>query len=128
MRVKTKMVLVYMTAKDRRQAARLGAVLVEERLAACVNILGPIDSIYRWQGAVQHDREVAMIAKTRAALFPRLRARVIALHSYAVPCVVAMAIADGHPAFLNWLAEQTRPIPGGVRRASRSGSGSKATA
>lgn len=128
MRGKVKMVMVYMTAGNRAQATRIAEVLVAERLAACVNILGPISSIYRWKGALERGREVAFIAKTRAALFPRLRARVAAMHDYEVPCVVALDLTQGHPAFLAWLAEQTQPIPGGARRAGRSGSGNKATA
>ena len=100
-------VLVYMTASDQGEALRIGRALVEERLAACVNVLGPIRSVFRWEGAVQEGQEVAFIAKTRSALTGALAARVKALHSYSCPCVVAVPIAAGHPAFLAWIGEAT---------------------
>lgn len=97
---------VYMTAATRRDALRIGDALVRERLAACVNVLGPIASIYRWKGRVTRGREVAFIAKTRAARVAALVARVRALHSYDVPCVVALDIKGGNPAFLRWIGEE----------------------
>lgn len=122
------MLLVYVTIRDRRQARRLGARLVEERLAACVNVLGPITSIYRWKGRVQEDGEVALLAKTTAARWPALLRRVRELHTYETPCVVAVPLAAGHPDFLKWLAAEVRPIPGGVRRSGRSAAGNKSAA
>jgi len=104
---KIPLVMVYLTARDARQAKRIGEALVKERLAACVNVLGPIASCYRWKGRVRRDREVALIAKTRRALAPRLSRRVKELHSYEVPCVVAMDIAGGNAAFLKWIASET---------------------
>ena len=123
-----KLVLVYMTARDARQARRIGDALVQERLAACVNVLGPISSIYRWKGAVQRGREVAFIAKTRASLLPRLQIRVGELHDYEVPCVVAVPLAGGNRAFLDWVAAETAVSRSGVRPTGRSVSGSKAAA
>ncbi len=128
MGVKQRMVLVYLTARSAAQAKRIADALVDEQLAACVNILGPITSVYRWQGRVQRGREMAMLAKTRAALFPRLQKRVCELHDYEVPCVVAVTIADGLPAFLDWLARQTAPSRGVARRPGRTGSGSTSAA
>ena len=104
---KTPLVLVYMTARTAAQARRIGKVLVAERLAACVNVLGPITSCYRWKGRVQSDREVALLAKTRRALVPRLTARVKELHTYDVPCVVAIPIQGGNAGFLEWVAAET---------------------
>jgi len=98
----------YITAGTREEAQRIGRALVEERLAACVNILPGMNSIYRWEGAVQDDEETVLIAKTRAALVPRLTERVRALHSYAVPCVVALAIEGGNPDFLRWIEDETQ--------------------
>ena len=109
--MKQRLVLVYLTARTAAQAKRIANALVEEQLAACVNILGPITSVYRWQGRVQRGREIAVLAKTRATLFPRLQKRVCELHDYEVPCVVAVPIAAGQPAFLDWLAQQTAPSP-----------------
>ena len=100
------LVFVYMTAGSRDEAERIGRALVEERLAACVNILGSITSIYRWQGAVETAEEVVVIAKTRADLFDGLVARVKELHSYAVPCVVELPIGRGNPDYLDWLRDE----------------------
>lgn len=106
---KVPLVLVYLTARDARQARRIGEALVKERLAACVNVLGPIASCYRWKARLQRDREVALLAKTRRALLPRLTARVKALHTYDVPCVVAIPILGGNAGFLEWVAAETDP-------------------
>ena len=100
-------VSVYMTASSAEEADRIASALVEERLAACVNILGGIRSVYRWDGAVQSDAEVALVAKTRAALFGALAARVRALHSYEVPCIVSWPIEAGNPAYLAWIGDET---------------------
>ncbi len=100
-------VLVYMTAGDRAEAVRIGRVLVEERLAACANVLNGMTSIYRWQGEVCEDGEAVLIAKTTEAQADALTERVKALHSYDCPCVVTLPVAGGNPAFLEWIAEQT---------------------
>jgi periplasmic divalent cation tolerance protein len=99
--------LVYMTASSTEEAARLAEALVGENLAACVNVIDGMTSWYRWEGAVQNEREVVVLAKTRAALVDALTARVKALHSYSVPCVVALPIAGGNPDFLRWIGEET---------------------
>ena len=96
-------VSVYMTAGSDEEADRIAATLVDERLAACVNILGMIRSVYRWQDRIERDAEVALIAKTRADLFERLSARVKAIHSYDVPCIVAWPIQAGEAAYLSWI-------------------------
>lgn len=106
-----KTVLAYMTAADRREAARIGRALVKERLAACVNILGRIESFYWWEGKVCDGKEVAFIAKTRADLAPALIKRVRALHSYSVPCVVTLPILGGNAAFMKWIETETEPSP-----------------
>lgn len=100
-------VLVYMTAASADDAARMGRALVERRLAACANILGPIRSFYWWDGAVQDDAEVAFIAKTRSELVPELTAAVKAMHPYTVPCVAALPITGGNPDFLAWIEAET---------------------
>jgi periplasmic divalent cation tolerance protein len=98
---------VYIVAADPAEAERIAEVLVVERLAACVNILGGVRSIYRWQGAVERADEVAMIAKTTQALFDPLAARVRALHSYETPAVVAWPIVAGDTAYLDWIGAET---------------------
>jgi len=97
---------VYITAKDEAEAREIGRVLVEEKLAACVNI-HPIKSIYRWQGAIEEADEVAMDAKTRAELVDKLIERVKELHSYEVPCIVSLLIEKGNPDYLKWISEST---------------------
>lgn len=100
---------VYMTAGNREEAQRIGEVLVKEQLAACVNILDAIQSLYIWEGALQHDREVALVAKTAATRVPELVARVKALHSYECPCIVAFPIDGGNEDFLRWIGAAVRP-------------------
>ena len=99
--------LVYMTAGSLDEAERIGRALVAERLAACVNLLPAMQSIYRWKGELQQDAEVAMIAKTRTELVERLAERVLELHSYECPCVVAVPIEGGNPEFLEWVRKET---------------------
>jgi periplasmic divalent cation tolerance protein len=98
---------VYIVTADAAEADRIAEALVAERLAACVNILGAIRSVYRWQGAVEHAGEVAMIAKTTENLFETLAARVRALHPYDTPAIVAWPIVAGDAAYLDWIAAET---------------------
>ena len=101
--------MIYMTASGPEEARRIARALVEERLVACVNMLGGIESIYRWQGRVEEAKEVAMVAKTADDRVPALIERVKALHSYDTPCIVALPIADGAASFLEWVRSETRP-------------------
>ena len=101
--------MAYLTAANEDEARRIAKTLVEERLAACVNILGRIDSVYHWEGAVQSSEEIAFLAKTTEACFDALAARVRELHSYDLPCVVAVPLALGEAAFLGWIGENVRP-------------------
>ncbi len=101
--------LVYMTAGDENEARRIGHALIEARLAACVNVIPGMRSLYRWQGEVQDDREVVIIAKTRESLVDALIAKVKELHSYDCPCIVALPIHAGNPAFLDWIVAETEP-------------------
>jgi periplasmic divalent cation tolerance protein len=102
-------VLVYITCQDRDEAMRIARTLVEERLAACANVHGAIDSFYWWEGKVQSGAEVALVAKTRSELADALTARVKKLHSYTVPCVVTLDIEGGNPDFLDWIEGETTP-------------------
>ena len=99
--------LCYVSLGPREDAQAIARTLVEERLAAAVNIQGGVRSIYRWQGAIEEATEALLIAKTRMALVPQLTARVIALHSYQCPAVVAVPICGGNPDYLAWIEEQT---------------------
>jgi periplasmic divalent cation tolerance protein len=100
--------LIYITAKDLKEAKKIGKELVKERLAACVNILDKINSLYWWEGKIQEDSEALIIAKTKEALVPLLIEKVKALHSYACPCVVALPIQNGNKEFIDWVVSQTR--------------------
>ena len=95
--------LVYVTASSREEALKIARTVVEERLAACANVNASITSFYWWEGKVQEDGETSFILKTRADLVDALTSRVRALHSYTCPCVVALPIAAGNPAFLSWI-------------------------
>ncbi len=94
---------VLITAPDSEVGTSLARALVAEGLAACVNLVPGVRSIYRWEGAVQDDTEVLLIAKTREALLSALTARVEVLHPYDVPEVVALPIVGGSAAYLAWL-------------------------
>ena len=100
---------VYVTASSRDEARAIGKTLVLERLVACVNVLDGLDSIYWWDGRVQESSEACFVAKTRMELIPKVTARVRELHSYEVPCVVALPVADGNPDFLDWISAETGP-------------------
>lgn len=103
--------LIYMTAGNPEEAKALARVLVEERLAACVNLLPGMTSVYRWEEAVQFGDEIVVIAKTRADLVDAVTARVGELHSYSCPCVVALPIDGGNPDFLQWIIDETIEEP-----------------
>lgn len=100
---------VYVTAKDRAEALSIGRRLVQERLVACVNVLDNVRSLYWWEGAVQEEDEALFVAKTRPELVDKVVARVRELHSYRVPCVVALPVAAGNPDFLDWISAETGP-------------------
>ena len=98
---------IYMTMASVEQARKIGRALVEDRLAACVNIVAPVESIYRWEGKLVEATEAVLVAKSRDVLVERLTARVKELHSYSVPCVVALPIVQGNADFLRWIGEET---------------------
>lgn len=100
--------VVYITAPNEEEAAKIAKILVEERLAGCVNIIKDIRSIYSWQGKLEDEKEVLMIVKTRLKLFSALTSKVKELHSYTVPEVIAMPIVDGSEEYINWLQKATR--------------------
>ena len=102
-------VVVLTTVASAEEGARIARTLVEERLAACVNVVGPIRSIYRWQGAVEEAAEHLLVVKGRATTLGALDARLRALHSYDVPEVLALPASGGSAAYLAWLDEATKP-------------------
>lgn len=100
-------IVVFITASNEEEAAKIARALVEGRLAGCVNIIKGIRSIYIWQGKVEDESEVLMIAKTRRELFEALSRKVKELHSYSVPEIIALPIVEGSADYLNWLKEVT---------------------
>lgn len=99
--------IVLMTAGNEEEAAKIGRAVVEERLAACANVVPRIRSIYRWKGEVHDDPEALVFLKTRTELFPALEKRIRELHSYEVPEIIAFPLDRGLPEYLAWVAEQT---------------------
>ncbi|MEK6410521.1 MAG: divalent-cation tolerance protein CutA [Acidobacteriota bacterium] len=99
--------IVFVTASSNDEAARIADALVSERLAACVNIVAAIESIYRWEGKVTRDSEAMMIIKTTDERYPELERRVKELHSYSTPEVIAMRIERGSEQYLQWLRDST---------------------
>ncbi|MGZ8283916.1 MAG: divalent-cation tolerance protein CutA [Allosphingosinicella sp.] len=100
-------VSVYATFVDDAEARRIARTVVEERLAACANVLAPCHSIYRWQGKVDEAAEVPVIFKTRAETAPRLMSRIGELHSYDVPAAVVWPISDALAAYAQWVASES---------------------
>jgi periplasmic divalent cation tolerance protein len=103
--------LIYITVADMHEAKLIGRMLVKKRLAACVNLLDAMQSMYWWEGAVQESREVVLIAKTTLRLVSVLIAAVKEIHSYECPCIVSLPIESGNPAFLKWISDETGTPP-----------------
>ncbi len=110
---------VLVTTGSEEQAVSIARVLVGERLAACVNIVGPIRSIYRWRDRVEDDREYLLIAKTRATLYIKLEKRVRELHTYEVPEVLALSVDRGSPPYVKWVLESTGPPRASAKKGPR---------
>jgi periplasmic divalent cation tolerance protein len=100
--------LVLTNLPDRAAAEKLADMLIAERLAACVNILAPCRSVYRWKGAVQHDEEHPMLIKTTQARYAELEQALRAGHPYELPEIIAVPIERGLPAYLDWVAAETK--------------------
>ena len=104
--------VVLSTVGKAEDAERIGRALVERGLAACVNVLPAVTSIYRWKGKLEREEERLLLIKTRADRFAALRDALVALHPYEVPEVLALAVADGHAPYLQWLDASVRPESG----------------
>ena len=99
--------MIYVTTGTHDEAVKIARALIEEKLAACANVLGPAHSIYRWQGKVEEAQEIVVIAKTRRDLADQAMARIKALHSFDNPCAVAYDVAAGLPDYLTWIDQET---------------------
>ena len=98
---------LYITVGGTEEAASIARVLLDARLIACANIIDGAKSLYRWEGKIAEEKEVVMIAKTREDFVGKVIDRVRQLHSYDCPCIVALPIVAGNPAFLDWIDEET---------------------
>ena len=105
--MKHSIILVYITAKDKNQARAIGRALVREKYVACANIIDRINSLFFWEGNLCDGSEAALIVKTRKSLLDKVIKRVKELHTYSVPCIVALPIAGGNPDFLKWVRQET---------------------
>ena len=98
---------VYMTAGSVEEAKSIGQILVGQNLAACVNLLENMTSIYKWEEKLEESQEVIMIAKTRKSLMPKLIEKVNSIHSYDCPCILELPVQGGNSDFLSWIESQT---------------------
>lgn len=99
--------VVFCTCPDQASAERIAATVVEERLAACVNMLPGLTSIYRWREQIQRDTELLLLLKTQGTVYPLLEARIRELHPYDVPEIIALPVRMGSSAYLDWIAANT---------------------
>ena len=99
--------IVFVTAGNEEEAAKIGRTLVKERLGACANIVPRVRSIYRWKGEIYDEQECLIIIKTRTSLFPALEKRVKELHNYEVPEIISFPVARGLPQYIEWVLGET---------------------
>ncbi len=104
------MLLVFTNLPDRDAAESLANTLIEEKVAACVNILGACTSVYRWQGVVENADEIPLLIKTTGARYAALEAVIRRLHPYELPEIIAVPLAQGLPGYLQWVADETREV------------------
>jgi periplasmic divalent cation tolerance protein len=105
----TDSVVIMVTASSRRECRKIARRLIEEKLAACVNITQPIQSVYRWEGKVESSKEFLMFIKSRRELFPQIRTEISLIHSYHTPEIICLPIIDGSLNYLQWISDSVRP-------------------
>lgn len=106
--MKTDSMVVLVTCSSEEEAVIISKALVEDRLAACVNLISPVRSIYRWEGKIWDEKEWLLVIKTRKERFEEVEAKVKSLHSYSVPEIIALPILEGSASYLNWIIENTK--------------------
>ena len=106
--MKSEFIVVLVTCGSEEEALKIANALVEEHLAACVNLVSPIRSIYRWEGKIWYEKEWMLIIKTQKQRFEKLEKKVKSLHSYSVPEIISLPIVEGSSSYLNWLEEMTK--------------------
>lgn len=102
--------LVYVTTRDANEAKKIAQDLLTKRLVACVNIIGPVNSLYAWEGKICDEQEVVLIAKTRQSLVEEITAAVKKLHRYECPCIVSWPLTQGNPDFFDWIEKSTQGV------------------
>ncbi|MGH7924639.1 MAG: divalent-cation tolerance protein CutA [Candidatus Binatus sp.] len=110
-----KLRIILATSGSEAEAVSIARTLVNERLAACVNVVGPVRSIYRWRDGVEDEREYLLVIKTRATLYMKVETRVRELHTYEVPEILSVVADRGSPPYVQWLLASTGPIRGRSR-------------
>src|SRR6516225_3831464 len=108
----TNKVVILVSSHKLTEAKRIARQLVDSKLAACVNILPPVESIYRWQGKVAVEKEFLMFIKSTRKLFSELKAAIFKLHSYTTPEIICLPIVDGSSEYLQWLDDSVRTVQG----------------
>lgn len=103
-----KSVALYVTASNKKEAQKISTIIVKERLAACANIIGKIQSVYWWKGKLEKGDESLLILKTKQSLAKKAIRRIKTIHSYDCPCITVFPIIGGNPAFLQWISDETR--------------------
>jgi len=103
----TDYIIVFITVKSEKEGEKIATTLLKEKLAACVNMIDGVKSFFRWKGQVSTEGEVLLIAKTKDVLFESLKKRVLELHSYEVPEIIATAILAGSEKYLDWIKKET---------------------
>lgn len=101
-------IFAYIVCKNRSEAKKIGKVLLQHKLAACVNILDNMHSLFWWKGKIEEANETVLIAKTTRQLFPKLMKKVKSIHSYEVPCILQIHVTDGNKEYVKWLLDQVR--------------------
>jgi len=105
----TDKVVIFVTAASRRECKKIARHLVETKLAACVNVSQPIESIYRWEGKIADEREFLLIIKSTGELFPEIEAEIAKIHSYHTPEIICLPVADGSRNYLQWVSDSVKP-------------------
>ena len=103
-----KIIFAYITTKNKSEAKKIGKVLLQERLAACINIFVNMSSMYWWEGKIEEANETVLIAKTTKKLFPKLSKKVKSIHSYSCPCILQIPVTGGNKEYIKWLVENVK--------------------
>jgi periplasmic divalent cation tolerance protein len=105
----TDKIVVFVTTPNRREGKNIARHLVKTKLAACVNLSHPIESVYRWEGKIANDKEFLLTIKSTRDLFPEIEAEISKIHSYHTPEIICLPVIDGSRAYLQWVSDSVKP-------------------